>query len=208
MKIAILGAGHVGETLGKAYLARGHQIYYAVKNPQDPKHQTLLQPGATVGKITEAVDFADIIFLCLPWGVVQRELEAVQDFQGKILVDCTLPIAPDFSGLTIGHTGSGAEQVATWAKNAKVCKTLGQVGFETMADAKCFSTGTPLMLVCGADLDSRKTVVGLINELGFEGLDIGELTLARLLEPYGFMWVHLAFKVGLGREFAFGLLRK
>ena len=43
--------------------------------------------------------------------------------------------------------------------------------------------------------------------MSFEAVDVGELRLSRLLEPYGMLWVHLAFRAGLGRDFAFGLRR-
>jgi predicted dinucleotide-binding enzyme len=44
--------------------------------------------------------------------------------------------------------------------------------------------------------------------LGFEAVDAGPLTQARLLEPFALLWISLAFKAGLGREFAFKLLRR
>ena len=210
MKIAILGAGNVGGTLGRAYASLGHNIFYGVQDPNAEKSQKLLEStgqGAKVGTVAEAVNFGEIIILSLPWGVTQTVLESIENFKGKIIIDCTLPIAADFSGLTVGHTKSGAEQVASWAKGAKVCKTFGQTGFETMADPRRFE-GTPVMFVCGSDPASRSATVELVNELGFDGIDIGELSVARLLEPYGFLWVHLAYKVGLGRDIAFALLRK
>ena len=48
---------------------------------------------------------------------------------------------------------------------------------------------------------------GLVSELGFEAVDAGDLTLARLLEPYALLWIHLALRRGFGTDFGFGLLR-
>ena len=210
MKIAILGAGNVGGALARAYASLGHNIFFGVQDPNAEKNQKLLKStgqGAKVRTVAEAVNFGKIIVLSLPWGVTQTVLKSIESFKGKLIIDCTLPIAADFSGLTVGHTKSGAEQVESWAKGAKVYKAFGQTGFETMADPKRFE-GTPVMFVCGSDPASRSTTVELVNELGFDGIDIGELSVARLLEPYGFLWVHLAYKVGLGRDIAFALLRK
>jgi predicted dinucleotide-binding enzyme len=39
-------------------------------------------------------------------------------------------------------------------------------------------------------------------------VDAGALVNARLLESLGALWIHLAFRQGLGRGFAFGLLRR
>jgi hypothetical protein len=43
--------------------------------------------------------------------------------------------------------------------------------------------------------------------LGFETVDAGDLTVARLLEPYGLLWIHLALRRGFGINWGFGLLR-
>ena len=48
----------------------------------------------------------------------------------------------------------------------------------------------------------------LATDIGFEAIDAGRLVSARLLEPYGMLWIHLANAQGLGRDFAFGLLRR
>ena len=50
MKIAIIGAGNVGQTLGRGWAKAGHQISYGVKNPQDEKSRALKagQPQAAI----------------------------------------------------------------------------------------------------------------------------------------------------------------
>ena len=67
--------------------------------------------------------------------------------------------------------------------------------------------GTPAMFVCGDDAAAKEVTSGLVSELGFETVDAGDLTLARLLEPYALIWIHLALRRGFGTNFAFGLLR-
>ena len=42
MKIAIIGAGNVGETLGKAFASVGHNIFFGVPNPEDEKNKKLI----------------------------------------------------------------------------------------------------------------------------------------------------------------------
>jgi predicted dinucleotide-binding enzyme len=51
-------------------------------------------------------------------------------------------------------------------------------------------------------------VLELVSALGFEAIDVGELSLARLLEPYAMLWIHLMARRSMGRGFAFGLLRR
>ncbi|HAX79938.1 MAG TPA: F420-dependent NADP oxidoreductase, partial [Cyanobacteria bacterium UBA11372] len=113
----------------------------------------------------------------------------------------------DFSGLTIGFTTSGGEQVAEWAKGAKVYKVFNQTGFGIMADP-VLEGHKAVMFVCGDDEESKPTVIKLTEEVGFETIDAGKLSTARLLEPYGMLWIKLALAHGLGRDFAFALVRR
>jgi 8-hydroxy-5-deazaflavin:NADPH oxidoreductase len=82
-----------------------------------------------------------------------------------------------------------------------------QTGFQNMANPK-FSSGNTIMFVCGDDSDSKKIVLQLAEQIEFEAIDTGELYVARLLEPLAMLWIHLAYKANMGRDFAFGILRR
>lgn len=51
-------------------------------------------------------------------------------------------------------------------------------------------------------------VKSLATLIGFDAVDMGDLKSARPLEPFGMTWIHLAIKLGYGRRFAFGLLKR
>jgi len=63
------------------------------------------------------------------------------------------------------------------------------------------------MFVAGDEAAGKKVVLDLVSALGFEAIDAGELTVARLLEPFAMLWIHLMARRNLGRSFAFSLLR-
>jgi 8-hydroxy-5-deazaflavin:NADPH oxidoreductase len=201
MKIAVIGAGNVGTTLGTAWRNRGHDVTFGVRNPEDPKYASL---GA-VQTNESATAAADVVVLCTPWQTTQAAVQGCGDLAGKVLVDCTNPLTPDFSALEVGLDSSGAEEVAKWAPGARVCKAMNQIGAPMMDSPQL--PGTPVMFVCGDDEAAKSVTVGLVRELGFETVDAGDLTLARLLEPYALLWIHLALRRGFGTNFAFGLLR-
>jgi 8-hydroxy-5-deazaflavin:NADPH oxidoreductase len=202
MRIAVIGAGNVGGTLGQAWQRRGHEITYGVRDPGDNRYQLLQAPTATNRR---AVADADVVVLCTPWQGTQSALADCGDLAGKVLIDCTNPLTTDFSALEIGHTTSGAEKVASWASGAQVCKAMNQIG-APMMDAPLVPS-TPVMFVCGDDEDAKAVTAGLVSELGFVAVVAGSLTVARLLEPYALLWIHLALRRGLGTDWAFGLLR-
>ena len=63
------------------------------------------------------------------------------------------------------------------------------------------------MFVCGNDDAAKQVATDLVSQLGFEAVDAGDLTLARLLEPYALVWIHLALRRGFGTNWAFSLVR-
>jgi len=117
MKIAIIGAGNVGRALGGAWRT-DHDITYGVRSPDDAKYADLDAATATNDAAAAA---SDVVVLCTPWQGTEDAVKACGDLSDKVLIDCTNPLTPDFTALEIGHTTSGAEQVAAWAPGARVC---------------------------------------------------------------------------------------
>lgn len=202
MRIAIIGAGNVGSTLGRAWQQRGHEITYGVRHPDDSTYSEL---GAAVTDNATAGADADVVAVCTPWQGTRAAVTSFGDLSGKVLIDCTNPLTPDFTALELGHTTSGAEQIAAWAPGARVCKAMNQIG-APMMDAPTLPS-PPVMFVCGDDAEAKDVAAQLVRELGFETLDAGDLTAARLLEPLALLWIHLALRRGLGTGWALGVLR-
>jgi predicted dinucleotide-binding enzyme len=105
-------------------------------------------------------------------------------------------------GLTIGHITSGGEIVQDWLPEANVVKTLNQVGAEIMARNGSLPH-RPVMFMAGNDDAAKAKVAKLLTDLGFAAHDAGDLTKARLLEPFGMVWINQALFRGKGRDWAF-----
>jgi predicted dinucleotide-binding enzyme len=90
---------------------------------------------------------------------------------------------------------------------ARVVKAFNTIGFNVMANP-IFGTQRALMYIAGNDKDAKTQVLELTRALGFEALDLGDITQARLLEPLALIWIRSAYALGLGREIGFGLLRR
>ena len=210
MTIGMIGSGNVGGALGVRWAKAGHQIVFGTRDPQAADiRERLAEAGANTRAATmaEAAQAGDVLLLATPWPATQQILAGLGNLNGKILIDATNPLLPDLSGLTHGTTTSGAEQVAGWARGAKVVKAFNTVGANIMANAT-FAGGRPVLFYCGDDAPAKQVVKELIAVLGFEAVDAGPLTQARLLEPFALLWISMALVHGLGREFAFQLLRR
>lgn len=181
-----------------------------MRNTTKPELVALLKKigaGASAGSVAEAAMFGEVIVLTTPWNGTQAAIESAGTIAGKILVDCTNPLKPDLSGLSVGLETSGAEQVAQWAVGARVVKCFNSTGAENMTNP-CFGPDRAVMFLAGDDDAAKATVSKLGETLGFEMVDAGRLEIARLLEPVAMLWMHLAFRRGFGRNFAFKVLRR
>ena len=213
MKLAIIGAGSVGGTLGAAWARKaGHDIFFGVTNPRADKTQDLLRrigDKARAGTAAEAAAFGDVIVLATPWPATEAAIRSMGNLKGRIVLDATNPLAmgPDGLGLEIGHGISGGEKVQGWAAGASVFKTLNTTGYGNMAEP-AFNGVKSVMFVAGDDEAAKPKVLALVGELGFEAVDAGALRVARLLEPHAMLWIHLALNRGFGRDWAFALVRR
>lgn len=210
MKVGIIGAGNVGGTLGKAWARKGHLVFYGVQRPGEAKVHELLKAtgaGARAGSPSEAAAFGEIVVVATPWPATEAAIRSAGSLAGKIVIDCTNPLTPDLNSLEVGHTTSGGEKVAEWARGARVFKAFNTTGFNIMADPVIDGIRT-VMFVCGDDADAKPTVLQLARDVSFEAVDAGPLTRARLLEPWALLWIRLAFEGKVGRDFGFALLRR
>jgi predicted dinucleotide-binding enzyme len=192
MKIAIVGGGNVGKTLGDGWSGK-HQIAYVSRS------QPLDERKAHVAN-------ADVVVVATPASAAAEACAGIP-LSGKIVCDCTNPLAPGLAGLTVGTTTSAAEQLAAALPGAKVVKAFNTIGFDVMANPR-FGDRRAFLPVCGDDADAKRTVMALGEELGFDAVDAGALSVARYTEPFAMLWITMAVKGGFGREFAFALVKR
>lgn len=205
MRIAIIGTGNVGASIAKGLAGKGHDLILGARDPARPDiAQRAATTGAAVARPTEAASGAEIVILALPWAVAEAAVKSLGSLTGKVVVDCMNPIArtADGMGLALGHDTSGGEVVQSWLPEARVVKTLNQVGAEIMADTARLAH-TPVMFMAGNDTAAKTAVGQMLSDLGFDPLDAGDITKARLLEPLGMVWINQAILRGKGRHWAF-----
>ena len=213
MKIAIIGAGNVGGTLGAAWAQKaGHEILFGVRNPGAEKTQALVQKiGGKARAVApaDATAAADFTVLTTPWPQAEAAIRSLGNINGKIILDATNPLArgPDGISLEIGHSTSAGEKVQGWAKGASVFKTLNTTGFGNMAEP-IYHGVKSVMFVAGDDAANKPKVIDLVAALGFDVIDAGPLRNARLLEAHAMLWIDLALTRGLGRDWAFARVKR
>ncbi|MGN6490069.1 MAG: NADPH-dependent F420 reductase [Devosia sp.] len=191
--VAILGQGNMGQGLarrleGKVSLRLGAR-----------------QPEAGKLGYAEAVNGADIVVLALPFDAALEAAKAL-DLNGKIVVDISNPITPDYSGLRIGHTTSAAEELQQAAPAAKVVKAYNTI-FASLFDVPASETAKVPVFLAGDDEAAVDAVAGLVQASGFAVENAGKLDGARLLEPVGMLNIRLGYGLGQGTSIAPSWLR-
>lgn len=210
MKIAVLGTGNVGSALGTGWAKAGHEVVFGSRDPSSPKALAVVAAAgenARAATIQQAVVGADAILLATPWPATEWILGSLGNLSGKVIIDCINPLNETFSGLTHGHSISGAELVAAWAPGAHVVKAFNSVSARVMSDPN-FDGQPATLFYCGDDTKAKQVVHQLATDLGFEAADAGPLVNARYLEPLAMLYIHLAIRQGWGSNTAFHVIKR
>lgn len=210
MRIAVLGTGSVGGTLGCRWAAAGHEVFFGAEDPASDEAAGVVKragSSAQVGTCAEAMAASNAVLLAIPWEVTRQVLEQAGDLDGKILIDCINPTAPGLAGLELGFDTSAAERIASWFPKAHVVKAFNALSAATMEDGQ-FGDQQASMFYCGDNEEAKAAVKELSDPLGFQSIDCGDLKLARQLEPLGMLYIHLAVFRGWGGDCAFKLLSR
>lgn len=205
MNIGILGSGRVGSALGRQWASRGHAVMFGSRTPDRLRDMVKAAgPNARAGTSAEVIGFADVILLSVPWTAVRETVTSVPDWRGKVLIDAVnrLRDIPPADSI-----GTSSEDVAHWARGARVVKAFNTIGSEVM-DQPVFDGDRAVLLLCGDDADAKMIVSGLAEEIGFEPVDVGGIKMSEVVDHMTRLWVGLAMNTPLGRNFAFKLLTR
>lgn len=212
MQVGILGSGTVGQTLGKGLVALGHHVMLGSRDPHSDKVQAWIAragSGATSGDFAQTAAFGELVILAIAWSGVENALRlaGAANFEGKVLIDATNPLAATDHGLTLADTqeGSGAELIQRWVPGTKVVKAFNSVPAEFMIDATR-AAELPDMFIAGNDGDAKAIVTDLLTSFKWPVIDLGDLTYARYLEALAMVWIRYMMMTG-SRGHAFKLIR-
>jgi len=201
----------MGGKLGTLFAHAGHEVVfsYARSEQKLKKLAREAQENARAGTPGEAARDADALLLAVHWSRIDDVLKQAGDVSGKVIVTCSLPMNADDTALVIGHTSSGAEELAKKLPKARVVSAFNTVPSEVLFgvfEARR-KTSRPSLVYCGDDASSKKTAAQLIRDVGFDPLDAGPLRIARYTEPFALLVAQLAYEGDGGPELAYRFAR-
>jgi NADPH-dependent F420 reductase len=202
MTIAIIGTGNMGSGIARLLASKGIDVAIGHRDPA--KAAALageIGPRAQGGGSEAAARLADIVILAVNYGTAESALKGAGDLTGKIVVDISNPITPDYKALVVGHTTSAAEEIQKFVPGARVVKAFNTI-FAQLLPSEAREGREVQVFVAGDDEAAKKAVSGLASSVGFAPVDAGPLSNARYLEPVGEINIHFGFFLGWGTSAA------
>ena len=191
MKIAVIGTGFIGGTLGRALAASGHAVRFGSRHPDDD--DVAGDGAATVTSVTDAVASVDVVILAVPGPSVSDVVdEHGHALAGKLVVDATNKMGD-----------AVANSRAALPPTVRYARAFNTLGGENMAHP-VFADGTADMFFSSTEAD-RATVEAIIEGVGLRPIYLGPDQEA-LLDCLFRVWVALAVGQGRGRRLALRLL--
>jgi predicted dinucleotide-binding enzyme len=198
MRIGILGSGLMGAKLGTLFARSGHEVTFSYSRQRSTLESLAREAGgqARAGTPREAALHADALLLAVHWSRFADVLEQAGDLSGKVLLTCSLPMNLDDTGLVLGHTTSGAEELAKMLPATRVVSAFNTIPSEVFFGAFAARNRTPRpgLVYCGDDAESKDLAARLIRDVGFEPVDAGPLRIARYTEPFALLMAQLAYE--------------
>lgn len=193
MNIAIIGAGNVGRALAMSAIRSGHSVTLSSAS-HDTAARVAAETGARAAESNRAaVDGADLVVLAVPYAALVDVLDDVGPaLDGKIVVDVTNPLTPDYSALAV-EGASGAERIQAKLPRARVVKAFNTQFAARQADPQVAGLQVD-GYVASDDEEARQVVLDLVQEMGFHPVDAGQLTMARALEAMAFLNISLQMR--------------
>jgi len=202
MKIAVLGTGNVGQTIGSKLIELGHSVVMGSRSSGNEKAMAFVEKHdgkATAGTFAEAAEFSEFIFNCTA-GVGSLEalnLAGEKNLAGKVLLDLSNPL--DFSKgmpptLSVVNTTSLGEEIQNAFPNVKVVKSLNTMWCGLMVNPGLVNGGDHTVFICGNDADAKEKVKSILTSFGWAEnkiLDLGDITKARGSEMYLPLWLSI-----------------
>jgi len=197
-RIGVIGSGTVGQTLSKGFKTHGYDVRIGSRTPKKLAEfsATTLIPS---GSFSDVAAWADAIVLAVNGEAAMDAINEAQatNLAGKLVIDVTNPLVhePPVNGVLKLFTGpneSLMERLQAAVPQARFVKAFNSVGAARMVNPE-FPGGPPTMFYCGDDPAAKADVKKVLEQFGWDPLDMGGAAAARAIEPLVVLWCITGF---------------
>lgn len=188
MRIAVIGSGHIGGTLGRLWARAGHDVCFGSRHADELRQRLRTQGvSAEVRDVVSAADAGDVIFTAVPYGVwPDLASEIGPAATGRIIVDAGNPYPQRdgaFAEAAIAAGEGAGLPVARLLPGVRFVRGFSSVFWRTLeseAHRDGDRVGIPL---AGDDDEALDVAARLVRDAGFDPVVVGPLRRARDFDP-------------------------
>jgi predicted dinucleotide-binding enzyme len=189
LKIGTIGAGREGGALGTLFAKAGHPVMFSSRHPEQLTDLAVSAgPNAKAGTVAEALQFADVVLLVVPYGAIEGigKEYAPALAQKQLVMDVSNPI-PQRDGeelvKSVNEQGGAGVVTAKLLPGAKIVRAFNAIGYAQLPQL-AHREGTPVGVpIAGDDKNALAVAERLIKEIGFEPVIVGGLAIGKYLVP-------------------------
>lgn len=198
MKLTILGSGLMGAALGKSWAAAGHNITFCYSRSLSKLDRLAQETDGTfvtgAEELRRAVNDADAVLLSVHWSCIDDVLDQAGPLDGKVVLNCCVPLDEANETLVLGPNTSGAEQLEKLRPKARFAHCFNTVPSEAFLPVRQQRPIPAPQVVMYGNHSGAKTVAReLIADAGFEALEAGGSRTGRYTEPFAMLTAVLAY---------------
>ncbi|UWU76189.1 NAD(P)-binding domain-containing protein [Bradyrhizobium huanghuaihaiense] len=180
MKIGIIGSGEIGGSLARRLSKLGHKVFIANSRGPESLADLTAETGATAVTANEAARSGEVVFVAIPvWKIVELPKNLFDGVSPDVAVVDTGNYYPRERDGRIDAIEEGVAE-SRWVANLlgrPVLKAINNLHWRSLLDGGK-PAGTPgrIALPVSGDNETHKAmVIGLFDQLGFDGADAGQL---------------------------------
>ena len=198
-RFGILGSGDVGQALAKGFAANGCEVRIGTRSPAKLA-KFCKSTGIRTGTFPEVAAWGQAVVLAVMGKAALDALHLAgpDNLHDKLVIDTTNPISDDApeDGVLRYFTGTNEslmERLQAAYPHARFVKAFNSVGSKVMIHPM-LAGGPPTMFYCGNDSEAKVVVAHLLEQVGWEPVDMGTAVAARAIEPLAQLWCIPGFR--------------
>ena len=182
LKIGIIGAGHIGSTLGTLWVKSGHPVMFSSRHPEELASLVQgLGPLAKSGTVAEAIAFGDVMFIAVPYGAYpQIGKDYGSQLVGKVVLDAGNAVAARDGEISVEAKEEGIGVTsAKYLPGAKIVRAFNSMGYKFFASESNRAGDRMAIPLASDDKDALTVASTLVHDAGFDPVVIGSLARAK-----------------------------
>jgi predicted dinucleotide-binding enzyme len=178
LKIGVIGAGHIGGTVGGLWIKAGHQVLFSSRHPDQLKDLvTGLGPLAQSGTVDQALRFGDVVFIAVPYGALPKiGLDYAKLLAGKIVLDANNAV-PSRDGAIAEEVEDNGIGITSqkYLPGTRLVRAFNTLSYLILAREANRPEPRLAIPIAGDDAEAMQIAAQLVHDAGFDPVVVGKL---------------------------------